>query len=104
MTEKELLSCVIQMAHVFGWKVAHFRPGLDRKGNWKTAVQGDGVGFPDLIMVRGSVIFAVELKTEKASLTNEQVDWLRRISAGAYAHVWRPSQWKAGTIEKLLRG
>lgn len=80
---------IIQMARTFGWAVAHFRPGMDRKGRWKTAVQGDGEGFPDLVLVHRKTrdrIFA-EVKREDGKLTAAQTEWLDILDGV----VWRPS-------------
>jgi hypothetical protein len=76
MSEAQLTRTVIQTARTFGWKVAHFRPGMDRRGQWKTAVQGDGVGFPDLVLVHatGDLLF-VELKSEAGTLSRSQEGW-----------------------------
>jgi len=50
-------------AQMLGWKVAHFRPMFDAKRKrWRTPASRDGVGFPDLVLVRDRVIVA-ELKT-----------------------------------------
>jgi VRR-NUC domain len=66
-------------------------------------VQGDGGGFPDLLLCRGSVLIAAELKTDKGQLTAEQEQWLEAFrAAGIPAFVWRPSQWDQ--IEAVLRG
>lgn len=80
---------VIQMARTFNWSVAHFRPGMDRRGQWKTAVQGDGEGFPDLVLAHRKfhdVIFA-EIKSEKGKLSPAQERWLAILNGV----VWRPS-------------
>lgn len=80
---------VIQMARTFGWSVAHFRPGMDRRGQWKTAVQGDGEGFPDLVLAHQKYrdVIHAEIKSEKGKLTPAQERWIV-ILQGV---VWRPS-------------
>lgn len=114
MSERELQEAVIDMAHVFGWKVAHFRPAQNSRGDWRTPVAADGKGFPDLVMVSAHAIFFIELKSEKGRLTPEQRDWLDRLSHKNHdwdwnegctlnTMVWKPDHWKDGTIEKLLR-
>jgi hypothetical protein len=103
MTEAELLDFVVEMAHLFGYRVAHFRPAMTKHG-WRTPVSADGAGWPDLTIVgRGRVIFA-ELKAERGRTSDEQKDWLAWLfDAGATATVWRPSDWLDGTIESVLR-
>ena len=103
MSEAELQKNVISLARAQGWLVAHFRPGMTKRGNWVTAVQGDGAGFPDLVLVKDHVIY-VELKAELGHLTNQQKTWMSRLSdAGEKIFVWRPSHWQNGTIEKVLQ-
>ena len=80
-----------RLARQNGWHVAHFRPALTGRG-WRTPVQADGKGFPDLVLVRERVIYA-ELKSRTGSLEPEQRawrDWLR--ATGAEWHLWRPDQ------------
>ena len=102
MSESMLQQHVIALARAQGWLVAHFRPGMTKRGNWITAVQGDGAGFPDLVLVKGCVLY-VELKTELGKLTDVQSTWMARLNhAGADTYVWRPSHWMNGTIEKIL--
>lgn len=103
MSEADLQACVIDTAHLLGWRVAHFRPGMNRRGQWQTAVAGDGAGFPDLVLVRNRVIF-VELKAAKGRLRDNQVEWMEALrDTGAWYEVWRPEDWRDGTIEKVLR-
>ena len=40
MSEAELLRNVIELAELFKWRVAHFRPGMNRRGHWSTAMSG----------------------------------------------------------------
>lgn len=100
MTERQFQGQVIQMAHLFGWRVSHFRPALTAKG-WRTAVEADGKGFPDLVLVRDRTIFC-ELKTDTGRLTQDQQDWVDALGrAGTEVYVWRPRDWDE--IERLLR-
>ena len=102
LAEAELLSCVIDTARLFGWRVAHFRPSQTKNG-WRTAVQGDGKGFPDLILVRDCVL-AVELKVGGNTLSDEQAEWIEAFrTAGVAAHVWTDSDWFSGVVEARLR-
>jgi hypothetical protein len=102
MSEAQLLANVIELAHLFGWRVAHFRPAMTKHG-WRTPVSADGKGFPDLVLVRDRVLF-VELKAQRGRTSPEQLEWLAALSnAGASPTVWRPAEWVDGTIEQVLR-
>lgn len=107
MTEAELVDNIISLAQRLDWLVAHFRPAMLADGRYRTAVQGDGKGFPDLVLVRDSsprLLFA-ECKSETGKLTKEQEEWLRRLRLAHYkaaVWVWRPSDWFDGTIETVL--
>lgn len=109
MTEAELQHAVIQLAHVHGWMVAHFRPMQDYKGHWRTPVSADGKGFPDLVLVSQTTVMFIELKTDKGKLTLEQHDWYDQLYAATkdqtavMSSIWRPRDWNDGTIERLLR-
>ena len=94
LTEAQWQAQVILVARTFGWRVAHFRPGLNQRGRWMTAVAGDGVGFPDLVLVHeqtGDLLFA-ELKRDTGRLRPEQERWMKAIRAGGSQRfeVWRP--------------
>lgn len=91
MTGGQLQEAVIELAHLFEWKVAHFRPAKTSKG-WRTAVEADGKGWPDLTLVheRGVVLFR-EIKGEREALKPEQKQWGEWLTAaGANYAVWRP--------------
>lgn len=90
VTEAQFTAQVIEMAQLHGYRAAHFRPARTEAG-WRTAVQGDGKGFPDLVLVgRGRVIVA-ELKSEKGRPSIEQLDWLAAFgAAGVERYIWRP--------------
>jgi hypothetical protein len=95
MTESELQRAVIDLAHVFGWKVAHFRAAMNARGRHMTPVAADGAGFPDLVLVHPEhgVIFA-ELKATRGKLTDEQQAWgVALTAARARWYCWRPSDW-----------
>lgn len=108
ISEKDFLKQVIDLAHIYHWKVAHFRPAMTKHG-WRTPVQADGKGFPDLILVRikdGRMIIA-EVKTEKGKLTPEQEEWKEFFLAVDYenrtveAYIWRPSDFQ--NIVEILK-
>lgn len=94
-TESDYYRTVIDAAHILGWRVAHFRPARTTKG-WRTAVQGDGKGFPDFVLVHAGAgrVWFVELKRGIARLSPEQEQWGEALSrAGAvYRVVSCPTQ------------
>lgn len=54
----------------------------------------DRRGFPDLIACRRDRLLAVELKSADGKPTDEQLEWLVRLSlAGAEVHIWKPDDW-----------
>lgn len=96
ISEAAFQQSVIDLAKLYGWRVAHFRPCHTNRG-WRTPMQGD-IGFPDLVLARdGEVIFA-ELKSENGKMTPDQKTWAEHLP-GCY--VWRPSD--MDTINALLR-
>jgi hypothetical protein len=90
--EAEFQRQVIDLAHLYGWRAFHARPGRTSSGGWATHVAADGKGFPDLTLVRDRVVF-VELKSANGQLTAEQDEWIRALEHGdAEVYVWRPNQ------------
>lgn len=95
MTEIEFEKAVVELAHLFDWKVASFRPAQTGKG-WRTPVKYDGKGWPDLVLISplGGGIFA-EIKTDDGKLSPEQKEWGNILTDAcmdtefSYA-VWRP--------------
>ena len=91
MTEGTLLVYVLKAAAVTGWRTYHTHDS-----------RHSASGFPDLVMVRQGRILFAELKSEKGTLSAEQVAWLHDLEP-AEVYVWRPSQWLDRTIETVLR-
>lgn len=104
MTERELQDAVVRCAQALGYLVHHARPGMDRRGRWKTAIQGHP-GFPDLVLVRPPRVLVVELKSERGVVSPWQEQWLAALAAcpGVECYVWRPGNWLSGEIELVLR-
>jgi hypothetical protein len=102
-TEADFTRQVLALARLCRWRAAHFRPGLTRSGGWATAVQGDGAGFPDLILVKPGRVVVAELKVGRNRPTPGQRAWLQAFeSAGVPAYVWRPEDWPE--VERVLGG
>lgn len=104
MTEAQLQRHVLAAAAAFGLWTAHFRPARTADGSWRTPVQGNGKGFPDLVIAGpGGVLFA-ELKSQTGQLTGEQEQWRDRLEeAGAQWRLWRPLDWMEGRVQDGLR-
>jgi hypothetical protein len=102
MTEAELSDNVIELAHLFGWRVAHFRAARTAHG-WRTPVAADGAGWPDLTMVRGGQLIFAELKSASGKLTDFQQIWLDELGKVGTAVVFRPADWASGEVERVLR-
>lgn len=92
ITERNFQSQIITLARYYRWKVAHFRPGLTKRGRWVTAVQADGAGFPDLVLARQGRIIFVELKSERGQLSERQQAWRQEILPAEF-YLWRPSDY-----------
>lgn len=95
LSENDFLRQVIEAGHLYGWRIAHFRPSMNQRGQWSTAVQADGAGFPDLVMVRGDRLIFAELKSEKGKISDRQYDWLQVLTKAKQSevYIWRPSDW-----------
>jgi len=101
LLERHFQQQVIHLAHLCGWRVAHFRPAQNARGDWRTAVAADGRGFPDLVLARDRIIFA-ELKTATGRLSPHQKAWrLALTTSGAEYHLWRPEDFDA--IQEALK-
>ena len=108
ISESAFQRLVIDAAQRLGWYVAHFRPARTESG-WRTPVEADGAGWPDLVMLRRGRCVVAELKTMSGRTTENQDRWIDRFgavqltSSGAVTvHVWKPSDWNE--IEAILRG
>lgn len=103
MLELDLVSGILDVARILGFRSAHFRPAMTKHG-WKTAVQGDGKGWPDIVLVGHGRILYRECKVGKNTLSPEQAEWIRALeAAGADVGVWTDADWRSGLIEAELR-
>ena len=98
MTEAELYDAIEPMAHLYSWQAAHFRPAMTDKG-WRTPVQGDGAGFPDIVLARRGTTLFRELKRTGEQPTPKQQAWLEAVGGC----IWRPADLESGEIERQLR-
>lgn len=104
ISEAQFLTQVLDLAKVYGYFRVHFRPAKTAHG-WRTALSGDGVGFPDVLLAhedRGRLI-AAELKSEVGKATEAQLQWLAILAAcGVETFLWRPSM--LVEIAEILQG
>jgi hypothetical protein len=103
MLEKDLQASIIDLGHLYHWRIAHFTKVTDSRGFSRTPVAADGKGFPDLCMVRERIIW-VENKVGRNKLGPEQVAWRDAIlAAGGEWYEWREADWLEGRVEEVLR-
>lgn len=101
ISEPDFQAQIIEVAHLLGWRVAHFRAAQTRHG-WRTPVAADGAGFPDLFLVRRDRSLAIECKAASGRTTPDQDAWLDAMAAaGIAAMVARPADFDA--VVELLR-
>jgi hypothetical protein len=104
VTEDDLLTAVLSVCKLYSWRTLHIRPARTEEG-WRSPLQGDGVGWPDVLAVKGSRLIAAELKGEKGKATDEQMQWLRLLDlAHVETYLWTPSAWASGSILRTLAG
>lgn len=88
--ERDYQNTILGAAKATGWRTAHFRPARTAHG-WRTAVAGDGKGFPDLLLVHpgAGLVWFVEIKRDdNRTLDPDQAAWREDlISAGAIHRV-----------------
>jgi len=99
MSEAAWQEIVVDLAHQFGWLVAHFRPVRIQRANgsvyYETPAAIDGRGFPDLVLARAGTKLFIELKTMKGRLSAEQKLWFEALApyGGNNCYVWRPNDY-----------
>ena len=94
MSERELQQAVYDAARLLGFRAYHTHTS-----------RHSAAGFPDLVLLKGDRCIAVELKRQGRAPTVAQMEWLLAFErAGAEAHVFTPSDWLSGEVERILRG
>ena len=103
MTEAQFQTQIIDLARLYGWRIAHFRPAWSRDGKrCMTAVQADGAGWPDLTLVKGSRLIFAEIKTDTGKVSQSQQEWLDALKeTKAECYLWRPADFEK--IVEILR-
>ncbi len=106
ISERDLQNAIVDAAHLYGYDVFHARPALSKNG-WRTPVQYDGKGYPDLTIVGNDRIIFAELKSAKGKLGREQEQWLEGLAKVASVTdrvrvcVWTPADWPDRVLEVL---
>ena len=97
MKESEWQQQIIDLMHTYGWRVGHFRTVRVQRADdsvyYCTPVQADGVGFPDLIALRGRQMLVVECKVGSNKVSPAQSEWLNAFtetSLTRVSYVWYP--------------
>jgi hypothetical protein len=104
VTEDDLLGAVLDLCRLKHLHTAHFRPARTA-GGWRTAVSGDGKGFPDLVIVGPRGVLFRELKAERGRTSPQQAEWTFWLrQAGADMGYWDPADLRAGLILEQLKG
>lgn len=108
MSGKVLQSTIIELAHMYGWRVAHWPSvlitGRGGKPYYATPLAANAKGFPDLVLCRREdrVMF-VEVKGDGDRTRPDQDEWFDALtSAGAEVHLFRPSDLDSGRIVDVL--
>ena len=105
-TEAQFTDRIVDTAHLYGWKAAHFRAGRTAHG-YRTPLQYDAKGWPDLILVHPDTgtVLAVEVKLwRNRKPAPEQEQWLRWLNlCGISAAVWTERDWEAVILPTLSR-
>lgn len=95
-----LTDLVMKTAKRGGWKVFRARQG---KASWNL-----GSGWPDLFLVRGGLIYVIELKAFSGKLSVAQEEWRALFreaegeNLGMWYYVWTPLEWFDGTVHEEL--
>ena len=102
LLEGDFQTQVTDLAERLRWEWFHVHPTQVRGKVWITGTSGSmRVGWPDLVLVRGSRLIFAELKKQSGKVEPEQqrvMDLLRTVGE---VYVWRPSDIEG--IERLLK-
>lgn len=85
--EADLIRTLKEACGWLHYRFVHFRPARTLHG-WRTAVEGDGKGWPDVILVHDTAgVMFVEVKAAGGRLTMEQEQWGHDLTRAGGA--WR---------------
>jgi hypothetical protein len=101
LTERDFQRQVCELATIRGWSYLHIRAARTAD-SWRTPISGPlGKGWPDLVLVRGSQLIAVELKRDGAKTTPDQERVLKLLEEAIPVFTFRPADWSR--VEAVLR-
>lgn len=99
VSEDALLTAIIGWLRHNRWLAVHHR-------NSKAGIlQGDR-GVPDILAAKPPRLVLIETKRETEKLEPPQEVWRAALEAcpGIEYHVFRPSDWRTGVVERVLGG
>jgi hypothetical protein len=89
VSESEWQQQVLKSAHQLGWQSMHIgRTGKHQAVGAKGTL---GIGWPDLVLVKGGRIIFAELKAQDGTTSIEQKQVLVMLGNVGEVFVWRPS-------------
>ena len=91
ITEKAFQAQIVELAELRGFFVYHTHDSRRSQP-----------GFPDLVLIKGTRLVFLEVKSEKGKVSNAQMDWILALQVVSTVHaavVW-PQDWD--DIERLL--
>lgn len=105
ISERAYQDLIVEAAHLFGWRAAHFRAAINARGHRMTPVAYDGEGYPDLTLLHPRLgVVWWEVKDARGQPSPAQRAWLEHLTAGGWeARVVRPRDWDY-VIQTLRRG
>lgn len=94
ITHEQLRVSVVELATLLGYKC-----------QWHWRSYHSPAGWPDLFLVRGERVIAVELKVKKDKVTTAQQEWLDILAATGKCetYVWRDTT-DFQEITRILQG
>jgi len=94
ITEEEFQGQILDLAKIFRWRRAHFRAARTKHG-WRTPVQADGKGFPDLVLVKPPRLIIAEVKRQDTKPDDHQLEWLNDFAGvpNVEVYTWKPADW-----------
>ena len=105
MAEAEFQTAVIDLAHVHGWLVAHFRAAKNRPGGVPLSQQTVSASPIWYSSTRSGVSYSANSNRTPDGSPPNNANGCNAPAAGADAYVWRPCDWPtiiATTLMQLI--